>query len=508
MESLREQMDVYVMQGHVNRLLDHLRRVAEFPRSDGELLTCFIERREENAFEALLRRHGPMVFGVCNRILRNAQDAEDAFQATFLILVRKANSVRPREAVGNWLYGVAFRTAQDCRRRIARQKAKERQVVEMPQPEVKEDDGWRELLPLLDRELHRLPDKYRLAVILCDVEGRSRKEVARQLAVPEGTLSSRLATARKRLAARLARYGFVVSGASLATLLTENAASAFVPVSLVSATTRAAIWIAAGQAAATGVVSATVAALTEGVLKTMFLAKIKTASVLLFGVGVLGLGTGGLLYQSRAGAFDSPHPTGRAIASRPAGEAAQEPGRKRAEDARDREQLLREELEKARQEVEKLRADAEAQRKRAEEAALAARAQRDKALQAERAARQQAEEVRYAEGVRKAAQEFNRAVEVNPGRFENQKRALAELDRMEARLREDFRQQMKKLEEQHRKALDQLRLKRNELLGRNAKQVGNEQPDKLDRILERLERLEKRLDNLEGRRNSRDEKKP
>jgi RNA polymerase sigma factor (sigma-70 family) len=436
------------------------------------LLTCFIEQREEKAFEALVRRHGPMVLGVCSRILRNAYHAEDAFQATFLVLVRKATSVRPRDAVGNWLYGVAYRTALDCRRRIARQRVKERQV-KMPQPEAKEEDDWRELLPLLGQELHRLPDKYRLAVILCEVEGRSRKEVAHQLDIPEGTLSSRLATARKRLAARLAHYGFVISGTSLATLLTENA----VPASLLLTTTKAAMLIAAGQAAA-GVVSSAVATLTKGALQTMFLAKLKTATVVLFGVGVLGLGTGGLLYQSRAGVFDSPNPTREAIANKPL-RAVQDEERK----ARDREEALREELERARKEIAALRAEARAQRAEAE-------AQRKRAVDA----------------LQRAVKEGNREVDqrvADPEALNQRadlKRALADLDAREAKLRRYFQEQLKKLEEQQRKELDQLRLKRAELLGQNAAKPprgGNELSDKLDKILQRLERMEKRLDNLE-----------
>jgi RNA polymerase sigma factor (sigma-70 family) len=292
----------------MNRLMCHLRRAiqTEEPRpSDGELLACFIERREETAFAALLRRHGPMVLGVCQRILRNPHDADDAFQATFLVLVRKADSVSPREAVGNWLYGVAYRTALEARTRIARQHARERELVDTYCPE-RHDDCWPELQAVLDRELHRLPDKYRLAVVLCDVEGRSRKEVARQLAIPEGTLSSRLATARKKLSARLTRVGFTLTSVALASLLAENAAMAFVPPALFHSTTKAAVLLAAQHTLAAGVVSATVTALTEGVVKTMFVAKIKTAMMVVCSVTVLGLGTGGVLYQTRAGAADTP----------------------------------------------------------------------------------------------------------------------------------------------------------------------------------------------------------
>ena len=128
-------------------------------------------------------RHGPLVLGVCRRVLRDAHGAEDAFQATFLVLVRRAASVVPREAVGNWLYGVAYRTALEARRAAARRRARERQVHDMPHPTARPQEIGRELRPLLDEELSRLPDKYRSAVVLCDLEGRTRKEAARQLGV-------------------------------------------------------------------------------------------------------------------------------------------------------------------------------------------------------------------------------------------------------------------------------------------------------------------------------------
>src|SRR5437660_2715419 len=161
--------------GRLRRLLP----VAAGPEpSDGQLLHGFCTRRDEAAFAALVRRHGPMVLGVCRRVLRNEHDAEDAFQATFLVLARKAASVRPREMVGNWLYGVAYRTALEARRAAARRRRKESQVREPAQAETA-DDRWQELRPVLDRELAGLPDRYRVALVLCDLEGKTRKEVAR-----------------------------------------------------------------------------------------------------------------------------------------------------------------------------------------------------------------------------------------------------------------------------------------------------------------------------------------
>src|SRR5262249_22985058 len=156
---------------------------------DAQLLTAFIERRDEAAFAALVQRHGPMVWSVCRRVLPNLHDAEDAFQATFLVLVRKAASVRPRTMVANWLHGVACTTAHRARVATARQRARERQMMALPEPEAVPHDSGNDLASLLDQELSRLPDRYRVPIVLCDLEGKTRKEAARQLSVPEGTVA-------------------------------------------------------------------------------------------------------------------------------------------------------------------------------------------------------------------------------------------------------------------------------------------------------------------------------
>ena len=266
-------------------VLRQVRKAALLPdgagMTDGQLLDCFVARRDEAAFETLVRRHGPMVLGVCRRLLRHPQDAEDAFQATFLVLVRKAASIARRELVGNWLYGVAYRTALEARAAAARRRTRERQVSPMPEPAADEHaDGWRELRPLLDRELSRLPDKYRVAVVLCDLRGETLRDVARQLGVPTGTLSGRLTTARRLLAKRLARHGLAPSGGALTAALSPSAASAGVPSPLVTSTVQVALRVAAGQVAA-GAVSAQVATVAEGVLKAMLLRKLKVAAAVL-----------------------------------------------------------------------------------------------------------------------------------------------------------------------------------------------------------------------------------
>ncbi len=267
--------------------------------TDGQLLEAFLARREEGAFEALVRRHGPMVLAVCRRVLGHAQDAEDAFQATFLVLVRKAASIVPRQLVGNWLYGVAYRTALKARTLGARRRARERQVPTMPRHDAPSDEVWHDLQPLLDQELNRLPEKYRALVVLCDLEGKSRKEAARHLGLAEGTVSSRLARARVILSRRLARHRLTLSAGLLATVLSRQAAGAVVPTTLVMQTVKAATSVAAGQAAA-GLISAHVAALSEGVIRAMLWTKLKIATALLLAVGLVGLGLTGLGQSSGA----------------------------------------------------------------------------------------------------------------------------------------------------------------------------------------------------------------
>ena len=229
-------------------------RQAVLPRdeagaTDGQLLADYLDRQDEAALAALVRRYGSMVWGVCRRVLRNHHDAEDAFQATFLVLVRKAATVVPREMVGNWLYGVAHQTALKARGTLVKRGAREMQATEVPEPAVTEQVLWDDLQPLLDLELSRLPDKYRSAIVLCDLEGKTRKEAARQLGVPEGTLAARVARGRVMLAKRLSRHGLAVAGGALAVMLAQSAASACAPRALVASTVKAASLFAAGQAA-------------------------------------------------------------------------------------------------------------------------------------------------------------------------------------------------------------------------------------------------------------------
>jgi RNA polymerase sigma factor (sigma-70 family) len=258
---------------------------------DTQLLGRFIEQRDEAAFAALARRYGPMVMGVCLRVARNRQDAEDAFQATFLVLVRKAASIAARELLANWLYGVAYNTALKAKEAARKRRSREKQVAYMPEPATDGKKLWSDLLPLLDHELSRLPDKYRVPIILCDLEGKTHKEAARKLGCPDGSLSSRLSRARSMLAKRLGRHGLAVSGGTLATVLSQTAAPACVPAGVVFKTINGATLLAAGQAI-NSVIPARVALLTEGVMKAMLLAKLKIAAVtvLLTSLACVGVG--------------------------------------------------------------------------------------------------------------------------------------------------------------------------------------------------------------------------
>ncbi len=281
----------------LNRVIQHLRRTAVGRDSagpaDAELLDCYLARRDEGAFEALVRRHGPMVLGVCRRILRNEADAEDAFQATFLILVRKAGNIRPRGMVSNWLYGVAHNTALKAKAMIHKRRTKEREAGKVTKPEAAKE-VWSQVQTLVDEELGRLPDKYRVPIVLCDLEGKTIKEAARHLDWPQGTVATRLSRGRALLAKRLCKHGPTLSVGPLAAVLSQAAASARVPPPLVASTVKAASLYAAGKAVTTGVVSATVAALTEGVLTSMLLTKLKIAMAALLVIALIGGGVAGV----------------------------------------------------------------------------------------------------------------------------------------------------------------------------------------------------------------------
>ncbi len=293
-------------------LLAHLRQAlrggAGEGSSDAELLRRFAHGQDADAFELLVWRHQRLVLGVCRRVLGDPEDAEDAFQATFLTLARKAASVGRRGAVAGWLYRVAYRVALNARARVARRAARERQGVdltEVPAPGGPEQEvGRREIRSALDREVSRLPEKYRAPVVLCYLEGKTYQEAGRQLGLPLGTVSARLTRARERLRARLLRRGLGVSGAALATLLCERAAAAAAPGALVRATTRAAN-TALSRGAAAGLISPRVAALADAALPRVGPGKVVAATALVLVVtlvaSALGLRSAGPRALKEAG---------------------------------------------------------------------------------------------------------------------------------------------------------------------------------------------------------------
>jgi RNA polymerase sigma factor (sigma-70 family) len=212
-----------------------LRQLGPSGEPDAELLARFATTKDAGAFAELVRRHGPLVLGVCRRVTGHPQDAEDAFQATFLVLAKKAGTLRNAALLGNWLYGVAYRVAWRAKRSALRRKRREVAVSALPDVPAPPPSPVPELGPILDEEVAALPAHYRDAIVLCDLRGVSREEAAAALGIPEGTLSSRLATGRKRLAARLTKRGIVLSAATLPAAISE-AATAAVPSELLTKT--------------------------------------------------------------------------------------------------------------------------------------------------------------------------------------------------------------------------------------------------------------------------------
>jgi RNA polymerase sigma factor (sigma-70 family) len=251
--------------------------------TDTELLDRFVRARDESAFAELVRRLGPMVRATCRRSLGDTADADDAFQASFLVLARKAGAVRDAALLGPWLHTVAVRTARRAKAVAARRQAHERQVTTMPDPPAELPADANEWLPLLDEELQRLPAKYRAPLVLCELLGASRADAARRLGLPEGTLSSRLARGRELLRGRLARRGAMVTSIVLAAALTAGA-HASIPPNLVGSII---------GALHTGAVSASVSALSEGVIRAMFYSKLKVVLAAVVTLGIIcGAGTG------------------------------------------------------------------------------------------------------------------------------------------------------------------------------------------------------------------------
>jgi RNA polymerase sigma factor (sigma-70 family) len=270
--------------GQTGSVLHYLRGLFRAPaaaHSDRELLRAFAGRRDETAFAALVGRHASLVWGVCRRLLRDEQDAEDAFQATFLVLARKAGSVPWREDAGNWLYAVALRVARQARARAARRRRRDSEVVMAPQPTADEGPDA-DVSAAVAEEVGRLPDKYRRPVVLCYLQGKTYPEAAQLLGWPEGTVSGRLARARDILRRRLTRRGLALP-AGVAALLAAEATEAAAPGTLVQVTIRVAMGPEASSAAV---------ALAEEVIRAMFYSRLRSVGAVVLALAVIGTGLG------------------------------------------------------------------------------------------------------------------------------------------------------------------------------------------------------------------------
>jgi len=280
----------------LNGVLQHLRTVAAVQTyrelSDHELLERFVGAREEAAFTVLIERHGPMVLGVCRRALPHLHDAEDACQATFLVLARKAASLRKRTALSSWLHGVACRVVVKLKRDHARRTSRERAVGAPAEKDPAAEVSWREVQTILDEELEQLPERYRVPVILCYLECTTRDQAAQQLGLSPGSLHGRLERARGLLRQRLINRGLTLAAVLSAAALGDSVAQAALAPTFVVSSTRAALLLAAGQPLTESVVTTHVLALTQEVLKAMFRTKVKlgTAAVLCAGLFVALIG--------------------------------------------------------------------------------------------------------------------------------------------------------------------------------------------------------------------------
>ena len=262
--------------------------------TDDELLARFVRHRDQASFESLVERHGPMVVSVCRGMLDDPNDAQDAFQATFLVLVRKSSSIRSGTSLGSWLYRVAYNMAIQINTDAARRKRLERRAAEMVIPIERKDAGGADLVPALYEEVNRLPEKYRLPVVLCHLEEMTHAQAARQLGWTEGMVRSRVARAREALRRRLVRRGMALSAPAVALALSERSASAAlcaVPPVWLDGTVKAAMAIAAGQTAAAGAVSASAVVLSERMIRSMTMTKLKlTAAAMLCAGGAACVG--------------------------------------------------------------------------------------------------------------------------------------------------------------------------------------------------------------------------
>jgi RNA polymerase sigma factor (sigma-70 family) len=304
-------------------------------QSDEELLDQFVTGRDEESFAALVRRHGPMVLGVCLRLLHHRQDAEDAFQSAFLTLARKGHTIRRRGALPSWLYRVAFRIALRLKARADRRESPEVLGDVAVDNDPAADAGWRELRPMLDQEVQRLPKKYRTPMVLCYLEGKTYEEAASLLGCPKGTVAIRLLRGRQMLKGRLVRRGLFAAAGCVAMSAVLPQASAAVPMALAATTVGAAKALASGTALA-AIVPGGIAALVDEASRSLWATKVKLACAAAVCLSLGGVVTqnSGVFRTAAAPAANAPVHV-EAPPPKPAGDIAQAPPAPAAPAARD-----------------------------------------------------------------------------------------------------------------------------------------------------------------------------
>jgi RNA polymerase sigma-70 factor (ECF subfamily) len=304
-------------------VLRHIRSVAAHQKfseqSDGALLRAFLSRNDQPAFEALVRRHGPMILRVCLRTLGNVHDAEDALQATFLLLAQQAGAIRKRESLASWLHGVAYRMATHAKRAAARRHKHESRVRPDRPPDPALGAAWKELQALLDEEIQRLPETLRGVFVACCLENQSSADAARQLGVTEAAVWKRLSRARRLLQQRLTRRGVSLTAMLAAAAVGANGARAALSGGLLGTTVQAAAHVVAGRTLACGMVPAKVQTLVKGVNQAMLLSKCKTAVLLLActALAASGLGLAVLRGAEPEQAAPAPRPRQQAAGPKP-----------------------------------------------------------------------------------------------------------------------------------------------------------------------------------------------
>jgi RNA polymerase sigma factor (sigma-70 family) len=264
----------------LDSVLQHIRRIAgPGEAGDAGLLERFALQGDEAAFERIVSLHGPMVFGLCRRLLQHEQDAEDAFQATFLALARKAGTIGNKKSLSSWLYKVAFRVACRIRVKVPELTNRVAGVLDRPDCEREADAVWRDLRFVLDQEVACLSECYRVPIVLCHFEGKTNEEAARLLGCPKGTVATRLARAREQLRRRLTRRGLTLTSGLLTAVMSERALAVSVPVGLARSTFQSALAFTSGKTATAAIISAKVLNVSEGVLRMLWLNKMKMVKV-------------------------------------------------------------------------------------------------------------------------------------------------------------------------------------------------------------------------------------